>query len=283
MQCRICQYELPQNVTFCPNCGTQDLSSNQEVPAAYPTPQPYTPYPAAANYSESAPPPPPPMNPYTPYGMPQQAPYAAPMPMYAQPQPQQPKSNRGAIIAVVTVLIVLALIGGGIVITSVTAYNNTKNAVNALSTQSALAQATLASNLTALPTVGSTATSSSSNAPDSSQIDTNAATMIISAQSSSGIDSNYLPIDSKAAFTAGDTVYVTFETAGSTGYIMSKWFLDDQDVADSNPVADTDGNTAGYFSHAFSASGNGIVGIYWCTQADCSDAALAQVVNVTVS
>lgn len=279
---------------------TMAATPNQGMPAAYPTippaPQAYTPYPVT-NYGESAPPPPP-VNPYSAYGAPQtsyntpqqvqynvppqQVPYGAPTPMYVPLQPQQPKSNRNVIIGVITGIVVFLLIISGVTIASINAsHNATNNFVNTLATQSAEAQATLASNLTAQPTTGNT--NNSSSAPDPSQIDANASTMILSAQSSSGIDSSDLPLDSQASFTAGTTVYVTFKTAGNTGYIMSKWFLNGQDEADSNPVADTGGQTNGYFSHSFSASGNGVVGIYWCTQSDCSDAALAQIVNVTVS
>lgn len=307
MQCRICQYELPQNVTFCPNCGTPDAlpnqgvaptvfapTPNQEAPAAYPTPPPeppsYVPYPTT-NYGESAPPPPPPIatpypsydTPPTPYGTPQygapqQNLYGAPMPMYAQPQPQK-GSNRGCIIAVVVVVSLFVLIVGGIAAAGAIAYNTTHNALATVNAQSASAQATFASDQTPIPTTNPNLL----NGPNPSQIDANAATMVISAQSSSGIDSNYAPTDSQSAFATGDTVYVTFTTAGKTGYVMSKWFLNGQDDADSTPVADTNGQTAGYFSHSFSTSGTAVVGIYWCTQSDCSDAALAQIVNVTIS
>lgn len=289
MQCRICQYELPQGVTLCPNCGTQDALPNQGIPPEYPTPPPapYTPYPTT-DYGASAPPPPAssypaygaPANPYevpqnqysapaTSYPMPQAGQYGAP-PVYAQ-APQQPKSNRGCVIAAVIVITLFVLIVGGIATAGYIAYNAAHNAVTSITSQFGTT--------TAQPTTGTTNT----NVPDPSQIDSNAASMIISAQSSSGIDSNFLPTDSQSSFNVGDTVYVTFKTAGNTGYIMSKWFQNGQDVADSSPIADTSGQTAGYFNHAFSASGSAVVGLYWCTQADCSDAALAQVVNVNVS
>lgn len=287
MQCQICHAELPPTVTLCPHCGTQNSLPNQGIAptvlasspdAAYPTPPPaqqsYTPYPTTS-YGGSAPPPPPPVTPYPAYPTPS-APYGAP-PMYAQPQP--PKSNRGCITAIVVTVVLLLIVIGGSIATIAIAYNAGHNALSTINAQATAAQATFTSDLTAVPTSGNT----NSNVPDPSQIDSNAATMVLSAQSSSGIDNNDKPIDSQTTFTAGTSVYVTFTTAGNTGYVMSKWFLNGQDDVDSQPIADTNGQTEGYFSHAFANSGSAVIGIYWCTQANCSDAALAQIVNVTIS
>lgn len=310
MQCRNCQYDLPAGVAFCPNCGTPIPASggtpfpptmlgsapNQEIAPtiaasgpgqAFPPPPPGNQYaPPPTNYGENAPPPPSSFaaNPYT---APQPAPYdpnyaqPAPYPMAGTyppqqfvPPPQKKKAN-GCVIALIIVLVVVVLGVGGVIAAGAFVLNKANNAVATTTSDFKTAVPTISSELT--PTAGT------GSAPSSSQIDATAATMITSHQTTSGIDSDYLPVDSQSTFDTGDKVYVTFKTAGHDGYIISKWYLDGDEVLESSVVQDDDGNTNGYFSGTFEDSGSAVIGLYWCTKSDCSDAALAQVASVTIS
>ncbi len=273
---------------------------NQGMPASYPTlppePQPYTPYPST-NYGESAPPPPP-VNPYTvppvpapygapqqgqysapqvPYGAPQQGQYGAPQPMYVQPQ--KPKGNRGCLIAVVIVLVLFVLIVGGVSAAGYYVYRQASNAVATVGSNVQTAVPTIDASLSATPN-----TTNTSSVPDTSQIDATAAANIPSAQTSGSIDSNFLPTDIKSNFNTGDTVNITFTLAGNAGYAMTKIYLNGQfHVQSPTPLTVKSGYTNGAFPFTPSTAGPYVAGIYWCTASDCSDAALAQIVNFTVS
>ncbi|MGH2480670.1 MAG: zinc-ribbon domain-containing protein [Ktedonobacteraceae bacterium] len=274
-------------------------SPNQGMPASYPTypPQPAAQPPYTPNYAESAPPPPAPQpympvsygesapplpiaQPYgaaaPPYGVPPQAPYGAP-PMYMpQPQLQQPKRNNGCVIALVIVL-VLFVLGVGGVVASVSFFHNQAN--NAQATLNA-AQGTLTSDLTPIATTGS----GNSNVPDATQINSTAAANITGAQSAGAVDSNNQPTDTKSSFTTGDTVYITMTLAGNSGYATMKVYRDSQfDIQSNSPLTLNSGDTNGAFSITVNNPGQFVVGLYWCTRSDCSDAALAKVVNFDVS
>ncbi len=285
-------------------------SPGQGVPASYPTPPPpgalpYTP----ASYGEGTPPPPvnpygtplpstnygesappPPVNPYTappqpygapqqPYGAPQQGQYGAP-PVYMPPQ-QQPKRKNGCIIALVIVLVIFVLAVGGVIAAVAYVGHQAGNVVATANAQATADQATSTSSNGTTPTA---TTGSSSGVPDSSQIDATAAANITGAQTSGSVDSNYKPTDPKTSFNSGDTVNITFTLAGHAGYAMTKIYRDGQfDVQSDSPLAVKSGVPNGVFPFTPSHTGQFVAGLYWCTQSDCSDAALAQVVNFTVS
>lgn len=302
MQCLNCQSELPPGGTFCTNCGTPVTpasgvaptmlasSPNQGFSAPDPTPIPsaYPPYPPT-NYGEAAPPPPPgsyapppqsysaPAQPYgvpqTPYGAPQAGQYGAP-PVYAQPQP---KSNRGCVTALVIVLVLVVLVVGGVIAGTYYVFNRASNAVSTVSSGIQTAVPTINASQTETP-----GTTNTGNAPNASQIDANAARMIFKVQTSSGVN-DVSPVDSKASFHTGDKIYVTFRTTGAKGYILAKWYLDGQHAFDNDVLPNQGGEQAGYVAGYFNLGGTAVIGLYWCTQSDCSDAALAQVATVSVS
>jgi hypothetical protein len=268
-------------------------ASGQPVP-----PQPanlYAPQPPT-NYGENTPPPPPSVNPYdNTYNTPQYDPsglygvspslptYGAPGTYGTPPQfalaPQQPqKKSNSWVIALVVVLVVVVLgVGGVFAAGAIIAHN----AISSVSSDLQTAVPTIDASLTPTATTGTTDTG---NAPDASQIDPTAASMILTYQTSSGVNtSTFQAVDSKTTFNVGDKIYVVFTTAGQDGYILAKWYLNGQHGFDSNILQDSGGDTAGYVAGYFNLSGDAVIGLYWCTLADCSDAALAQVVSVTVS
>ena len=308
MQCRTCQYEVPQNMAFCPNCGSPAASPapptpggiaptvlasspNQGMPASYPTypPQPAAQQPYTPNYAESAPPPP--VNMYitpSPYGAPQAAPppqygvpqqgqygappvygvpqqgqYGTPPPMYGQPRP--PKKTSGWVSLLVFVLLVAIIAGGAALFDK---FNNSNHPSSPTS---------ITSNIT--PTTGT-----NGDTPDVTQIKPSAAANITAAQSAGAVDSHYRPTDTKSSFTTGDTVYITMTLAGNSGYATMKVYRDSQfDIQSDSPLALNSGDTSGAFSLTVNNPGQFVVGLYWCTHSDCSDAALAKVVNFDVS
>lgn len=316
MQCSVCRYELPAGTAFCPNCGspvsTMGSSPNQGLPPtmlasspnqgidptvmASPTPPPAS-YPPSTGYGESAPPPPP-SGPYgtpsyeTPYSAPQQAPYGAPpqpaygAPAYVPPQPYmqpQPKKRNGCVTALIITLVVVVLIIGGSIAASVYFFNKTVSTVSTAIPNFQATATTIDATANSILTP-TTNTSSSGGAPTAGQIDPTAASNITSAQTASGIDSNYKPTNQKTSFNVGDTVYITYTAAGNAGYTMAKIYRDGQfDIQSDSPTTVHSGDTNGYFNLTVNNPGQFVVGIYWCTQSSCSDAALAQVVNFTVS
>lgn len=291
MQCQNCHYELPVGGPFCTNCGTPVTPSpgiaptmlasspNQGIPAPYPP----------TNYGEVAPPPPPgsytppqpyaaPPQPYsvppqTPYGAPQAGQYGAPPPMYAQ---QPPKSNRGCVTALIIVLVLVVLVVGGVVAATAYVFNKASHAVATVSSSVQTAVPTINASLSATPNTNT------GSAPTASQIDPNAATRIFGTQTSSGVN-DVSPVDTQTTFHTGDKIYVTFKTTGAKGYILAKWYLDGEYAFANDVLSNQDGERAGYVAGYFNLSGTAVIGLYWCTQSDCSDAALAQVVTATVS
>lgn len=123
----------------------------------------------------------------------------------------------------------------------------------------------------------------SETVPNINQINANAAREIFNAQASSGITKDLVPTDMKTSFRKGDTIYVTFRTAGKQGYIQDKWYLNGGYAFSNNILAAQTGDNIGYMAGYFNKGGTAVIGLYWCTQANCSDAALAQVVTVTVA
>ncbi|HLZ58810.1 MAG TPA: hypothetical protein VKR06_17860 [Ktedonosporobacter sp.] len=112
MNCRVCNFPLPQGANVCPRCGTY-TAPNANDPTYISTPPPYAPVQPPPStrygsdpYSDSAAQPP---NPY--YGQ-APAPY---MPPPIQPQAPAPRPNRGKTIGLVVgigLLVVVLLCGG---------------------------------------------------------------------------------------------------------------------------------------------------------------------------
>ncbi len=252
----------------------------------YGTPPPPTNYgdlPPANPYGT----PPPAYSPYAQQQVPYNAPYGTPPPYpapgtYQQPpqqfvpiqQPPQKKGLSGCAIALIVVLILLVVGVGSAIGVGYYAFHKVSSAVATASSDYQSAVPTFASDLTGTP--GDTGT-----VPTSGQIDPTAATMITSYQTATGIDENYGPVGKTTTFTTADKMYVTFKMAGQAGYILSKWYLNSQPLA-SSILTIEDGDDVGYVDYTSPNAGQVIVGLYWCTQSDCSDAALAQVAQMIV-
>ena len=103
------------------------------------------------------------------------------------------------------------------------------------------------------------------------------------AETTSAIDSNYLPTHPTSTFTSGTTIYVTFKLAGRTGYLQAKWYYNGQLAYTNQILAAKPSNDHGYFGVSVSGTGDGEVAIYWCSKSNCSDAALGALATFTVS
>ena len=286
------------------------------APQSNPYAQPANPYGTpSTDYGASAPPPANPYNvpPANPYGAPPASPYGtpsspgynpapggfgAPSVPYGQPpyipQPPKKKGPNGCVIAAIIVVAIVVLIGGGIVAViavaanavnkATSSYNNTMTSINATSTAdmgtaNAYLTPTTGSNTGTTPTAGD-----SGSAPSASQIDPNAQANITSAQTSHGVDANYKPTHVTSNFTAGQTVDITVTFSGKAGYAIVKVYLNGSfDAKSDSPLTVQSGFATGDFPFTSSNTGNFVAGIYWCQKSDCSDAALAQVVNFTIS
>ncbi len=113
-----------------------------------------------------------------------------------------------------------------------------------------------------------------------------AATIILKdAQTSSDIDNTLAPKQITKTFMANQRVYVTFTiTSGKQdGSIEAKWYENGQVVA-TTILPHIHENTRGMFSNMYiTATSDGAVELYWCTQPDCKNAQLAQVVHFVVT
>jgi len=265
-------------------------------PTAYGTP-PY-----------GAPPPPPPSpynippvapNPYdvsSPqqnlYGTPplQQGGYVAPPPQqggiygYGTPPPPKRRSRLGLILGIVALMLVFACVG-----ISFAVYQGLKqtgntviSSINATTTAIA-ATATSVSNTTPTTSTGNTPTTSSG--PSGLTVDSTAASIITNAQTASAVDSNYNPTTVTSTFVTKQTIYATFNidaNAPSDGFVEGKWYSNSVFAFASKKLAVKAG-FVGYLSAFYNVPTPGTVELYWCVQADCSDAKLADVVNFTVT
>ncbi|HEY6409874.1 MAG TPA: hypothetical protein VIY29_20640, partial [Ktedonobacteraceae bacterium] len=235
-------------------------------------PPPSTEYGSQQAYGAPPPPPgsynmpppygtPPPQQQQNFYGAPPQASYgpqggyvAPPQPGYApQQQPPKRRSRLGLILGIIAIVLVVACAG-----ISFAVYQGIKHASNTIT---------------------------STNAPPSGKaIDPAAAAIIKNPQTSSAIDNNLAPTKLTSTFKTQQDVYVTFDISsnGQNGYIEAKWYINGQ-LDGTKQFHHSASNDVGYFSSSFANSGNGVVEIYWCAKADCSDEQLAQVVKFTVS
>ncbi|HEV2655179.1 MAG TPA: hypothetical protein VGT82_09470, partial [Ktedonobacteraceae bacterium] len=137
---------------------------------------------------------------------------------------------------------------------------------------------------TATSVAGTTAVTPASGAPTINDVVPTASKIIFNPQTSSAIDSNYEPTKVATTFAPNKDMYLTFQedSQGKDGYIQVKWYSNGT-LDDARILKHSGKNDHGYFAHTFANAGPVEAALYWCTQATCSDAQLAQVVNFTVS
>ena len=310
MNCSSCGANLPPEAAACPMCGTPTPynvrgpgSSGPYDPTAissgYGTPSPSTGY-GAPTYGA----PPSTASPYDPYAVPQQMPpnpYTAPPsggygpvppPQIYSPPPKQ-RSRVGLIVGIVLAVVLLACVG-----VSVAIYQGLKTGINSVVTSTQATSTAISATATTgagiTPTTGVTPTTSAvtpttglNTPPSGNTIDPTAASIITSAKTAVGVDSNFYPTTVANTFTTQQTIYVTFNlNLKTTGYAIAKWYLNGQYLF-KDQVLSLDKTTYdhGYFpsSSHYSSAGQGSVELYWCSLKDCSDARLADVVNFTVT
>ncbi|HEY0754398.1 MAG TPA: zinc ribbon domain-containing protein [Ktedonobacteraceae bacterium] len=312
MKCQVCQADLSPGAPFCTNCGTpvpanpyggSSSSPNQGIPptmmasAPTPPPDPYAPPPPANPYGTpttdygagSSPYGTPP--PATPYGIPPAAPYGVPptpgynpnlaygQPQYVPVQPQK-KGPNGCVIALIVVGIIAVLGISSIIALGVIGANAAKGIISSANATETASLATINAEFT--PTTGTG--NPTDSVPSASQINPTASANITSAQTSHGVDSNYKPTHPTTSFTSGQTIDITVVFSGSPGYAMVQVYLNGSfDTQSDSPLQVKSGFVTGDFPFTSVNTGSFVAGIYWCTQADCSDKALAQVVNFTIS
>ncbi|GAC1368251.1 MAG: hypothetical protein NVS2B12_18600 [Ktedonobacteraceae bacterium] len=327
MRCQTCGVPLPSGVKVCPNCGTAVPVPDGTVidtpgrepsipPTIYGGPLPSVPGydPAIQNpYDRPLQPPSPPYNnnqyqssPYnqaTPGQFSNQyaggnVPPVYPPPGYMPPQQPRRKTRWGLIIGIIAGVLILACIGTSVVVGGL--YSVGKNALNADTTATATARtdtaATPVSNTNQVtnttPTAVDTApgTTSTGVSPSGTPIDPDAATIVINAQSASGIDENTAaPKNLTSTFKTGDIVYVTFKLNSAKIdlttqkiYVTAKLYIDKQLAAKFDPITFDKPSTGGYFSGTYKVASKGAMEIYLCSKSDCSDEKLAQVVEYTI-
>jgi len=322
LHCTNCGTLLPQGATSCPVCGTPASASAPQSAAPYdPTVQASNPYgtPASTDYGASPNPYgtlPQGAAPYNPYQQPVPGAYgsydSAAQTNYGYPPPSQPgqpnygyppppiqgqpsqpnygylqgqpqggymppvgpggygampvvppkkRSRVGLIVGIILGAVLLLCIGVGILVTVVA--NQAGKTITSTATK--VAGQTLA--------------------PSGKSIVPSAAGILSNPQTSSAIDSNLAPTHVTSTFTTNQTVYVTFtiNSGSQDGYIEAKWYANGQSLGDKT-FAHTHTHDVGYFSNPYTTTtSDGAAELYWCTQADCSDAQLAQVVHFTVT
>jgi hypothetical protein len=311
MNCTSCGNPLAPGVAFCSVCGAptpyntsgQGSASQQdptEASSPYGSQQSYPPLPPTVAASPDNFPPPPAQNPYgnyTNYGgssQPPYNPYGATPPVYGENPPQPPPANpvgaapyygqsampgyppmqpgtygappkkrsKVGLIIGISVL-ALVLLCGGVLFAAV---QLGKGAVTKV--KSSIATATVAI----------------SNVPANSDAVPAAKKILFGTQTSSTVDTNYEPTGVTTTFAVGKDVDLTFQvnSAGKNGYIEVKWYEDGQEVA-SDILKHSAQNDHGYFGQPFASAGSAAAALYWCTQSNCSDAQLAQVVSFTIT
>lgn len=121
--------------------------------------------------------------------------------------------------------------------------------------------------------------------PSGKLITASASAILANAQMGSDIDRNLMPTHTTTTFMANQKMYITFtiQSGGKDGSIEAKWYANGQLVS-STRLRHNHANTRGVFSSTYiTAVPNGAVELYWCTQSDCSDAQLAQVIRFAVN
>ncbi len=322
MQCTNCGANLPPGAISCPLCGlptpynaTGSADSPQIAPtviAPYGSPPPIDPTVAIPPLRAMPPtgygapaygtPPPPVPNPYDPnsvnpynaptspfevppqYGAPpmQQGGYVPPPQVgpggygYGAPPPKR-RSRVGLIVGIVLFVILLACVG-----ISVLVYQGAKLGINTVTATATAAAGTA----TSIPTAETT-TSGQGTPPSGQAIDATAANIINNIQTASDIDQNTaIPTKLATTFTTQQTIYTTvnLNLNGQTGFAEARWYDGNTLLHTSKILNLNDPKFAhAYFGFIYSNATQGAVEIYWCTQSDCSDAALAGATNFTVT
>lgn len=251
-------------------------------------PPPSTGYGAPSYGAPSYGAPPPPVSPYQPNqynaGAPPVGGYGQPGTYGAFQQPPKPRSKLGLILGIIGGVLLLICIG-----TCAVVYQASKSGVstiNTLATTTSATETAAISTVTAVtsdltPTTGSNQTT----APSGQSVDATAASIITNPQMSSAVDSNYKPTKVSSTFTTGQAIYATFTISDSSpaGYILGKWYSDGTYAFSSDILKSSAGGGAGYLAARYNKTTQGAVEIYWCSQKDCSDAKLADVINFSVS
>jgi hypothetical protein len=296
MNCRVCGTPLSSGIAICPSCGTP-VTTNSTVQGAgayAPTMQGADAFAPTVLSPRNTPPAPPPaasiaasnygyqipqdpyQSAYTSYGtnpntLPQNS-YAtlpqAPQPYSYPPGPmpvpgtlpvpgpysQAPKrkSRVGLILGIIGAVILLACIGSF--------YASYK--------------------LSSTPTHPT----AQGNVPTNAAVVSSAAAILYQGQTASAVDSNYNATAPTSTFTVEQRIYTTFQinSNGQNGYIEAKWYLNGQEIR-SNMFHHSAQNDHGFFSTIYTQAGDGAIALYWCTQANCSDEQLAQVIHFTVT
>jgi hypothetical protein len=120
--------------------------------------------------------------------------------------------------------------------------------------------------------------------PSGSPVDNGASSIITNVQSTSTIDSNYLPTNVTTQFTVGNVVYVTYRlNLTQSGYVEAKVYLNGVFVTQTSLAVTLGKVDHGYFNITYQKTGTGAFELYWCLQSDCSDAKLGGVSTFTVS
>ena len=238
---------------------------------------PYTPAPPMQNLYNN-----PYADPYAP-PPPAQAPYPqGPGGFMPQPgQPPRPRTNKTGLIIGIAALVLVLIVAGVFGVLAFTGKNN-QSQISPTATSSVPTSAP-----TTAPTTAPTSAPTQPASPSGLPIDSTALSIVTNAQTASAVNSNAQPTQLSSSFALQQTIYATFDLQlnGQTGFAEAKWYADGQLILTSsilnisNPTA-----PGGYIAAKYSiATQNGAVELYWCTQSDCSDAALAGVVDFTVS
>ena len=300
MQCSRCGTPVQQGMAFCPNCGTPYASAQNAPipPTQYAGPSSYDPTVAAQPYNagQAFPPPASPSpsqpgyndynrqspGPYAPqapapyetpggYGTPPPPPNAfnlqsaygtpppppnmygapfAPAPGAFVPQAQPPRKkgpNVGLIIGIIVLLLVV--VGGG-----------------------------------ALALKGLSHSGGQTPGPSGSPVDSGASAIITNVQTTSSIDSNYLPTNVTNQFKVGSVVYVTYHlNLTQSGFVEAKVYLNGVFGTQTSLAVTVGKYDHGYFNITYQKAGTGAFELYWCLQSNCGDAKLGGVSTFTVS
>ena len=287
------------------NPGQYDPTVMAFPPGSAPPPGPFTSYaPPASPYA------PPPASPYgapgpqySPPGyLPQQPPPYPPMP--GQPFPgQQPRRSRtGLIIGIVAGAFLLSCIGCSMISSLLAHTGNNNGKTSPTTTQVPAATSTLSdvatvasttqangSNPSLVPTaVATVAPTTSASGPNQSIVPAAAAiiTSVTTARSVNTVTAQ--PVNPATTFQTNATVYVAFtltsqhDFTASPGYVQVKFYAGTSLIGSTSlPVAKA--APGGYFSDTYDVPTAGSAALYWCTQANCSDAQLAQVATFTIT
>ena len=174
------------------------------------------------------------------------------------------------------------LIVGGIITAGAILANKATGVVSSLDATATADMGTANALLTPATTgSGSTAT----GVPNASQVDPKAKANLFNIQTANQVDSNYKPTNVTSSFSTSDTIYITYDHSSAAGYLIEKTYDSTGTIvvqsSSPHPIASDISN--GEIELTNLTADNYTTGVYWCTQSDCSDAALASVVTFTVS